>query len=285
MKFDERMVRHACSSLESRYPSKDCLFYRFGLAIEILRVLVDNEWVNQVIFPNDHPIKSKATEKAMTFLRSKGIGYQFQERVYRLATRLYQLKDVPNISQVIENIKNGDLEGAYAEIEAGRHLHSRNIPFIYVLPRGTKGLDFDIEITSPVRINCEVKHKIEGTALSKETLERTLSDAKSQVPENEPSLLFIKIPEEWIRSPEISGTIERTLGTFFPRSINVIGIMFRWEERGGGQGVFLWKYRFEENPHFADTPEISEIIDKLVGGPVHQDILDDLARGNIRACQ
>jgi len=249
MKFNEKMVGDVCKTLELKYPGRSCDFYRFGLAVEMLRVLISNEWVNQAIFPNDHPTKSKKTQEAIIFLKSKEIGFQFQERVYRLAQRLYDIQNITGLEMVIKKIINGDTYGGYAEIEAGSFFKRRNIDFDFIIPSGIKGHDFDIKISGSPAINCEVKHKIEATSLSKKILEKTLSLANEQVPNTEPALFFIKIPEEWIVNQALINVVERTMGTFFPRNKNVLGFILHWEERDKtNNGGFYWKYKYEKNP-------------------------------------
>ena len=65
MIFSEDRVRFICDWLEENKPDKDCDFYKMWISIEILRVLVDNEWTNQAIFPNNYPTTSAAVREAI----------------------------------------------------------------------------------------------------------------------------------------------------------------------------------------------------------------------------
>ncbi|MGE5540766.1 MAG: hypothetical protein ACM3TU_00560 [Bacillota bacterium] len=248
MRFSEERLKALCDSLVAKYPNEDCDFYKMALSVEVLRELVDNEWTNQAIFPNQHPVSSKSIQEAITFLRTNENGFQFQERVSKLAIRLLNMQDIKGLQKVIQEIQSGDIHGGYAELEAGDFLSRRNVPFEFVIPSGEKRKDFDIRITTEPHINCEVKHKVESTIISKETLESVLSSANKQVPVDEPALFFIKIPEEWASSSDFNNVIERVSGTFLPRNTNVVGFILHWEERvRGSQGCFFWKYHFKEN--------------------------------------
>jgi hypothetical protein len=261
MDFSEDRVRFVCDWLIKNKPNQDCDFYKMRISIEILRVLVDNEWTNQAIFPNNHPVTSPAVQEAIKFLRTNIIGFQFQERVCRLAVRLYNIQNIAGLNRVIDSLKAGDITLAYAEIEASDFFFRRGIQHEFVAPSGIKGNDYDIRLTTH-GVNCEVKHKIEDTNPSKETLERTLSAAKAQVPAEEPAILFVKIPVEWVRSPEISGIVERAKGTFFPRSLNILGIIIHWEEPSmEKEGAFFWKFRYEINSNCRFVnPELTDLI-------------------------
>jgi hypothetical protein len=46
-------------------------------------------------------------------------------------------------------MRKGDLEGTYAELDFGRMLYLNNVPFRFVVPQGTTGLDYDIEVENP----------------------------------------------------------------------------------------------------------------------------------------
>lgn len=274
MKFEEEGVKYVCDWLTQNKPEQDCDFYKMWIGVEILRALIDNEWTNQAIFPNDHPATSKETQSAISFLRTNEIGFQLQERVFRLANRLFDIQDVPNLDKVVSAIKEGDIALGYAEIEASSFFKRRNIEHEFVVPTGEKGKDFDIKINE-LNINCEVKHKIEETAPSKRALERTLSSAKEQVPSDESALFFIKIPEEWIAHNDIKNIVERVKGSFFPRSKNVLGFILHWEERFlENEGIFYWKYRYERNIHC--DKQNDEFTDKILN--VDVDLNDSITK-------
>lgn len=264
--LDERELKIICETIKKEHPDKDADYYKMLLSTELLRLMIDNEWVNQAIF-QQHPNKEKKNYAAFDYLRSGVNGYEWQERVSKLAERVYNLRRVSNIEFIIDRIKSGELLSSYAELEVGRHLYSRGIILEYVTPKGIKGQDFDIKITSPLVVNCEVKHKIESTALSQSTLTNTIRSANDQIPHNEPALIFIKIPEEWLSDQYFSEIINETFEPFLKRnSSHIIGIMLRWEQADEQvPSLFYWKYNFYENGHYNTTTDIRTFIEQLNG--------------------
>lgn len=259
--FTEARVKHTCDWLMRNHPEQHCDFYKFWIAVEILRVLVDNEWTNQTIFPDIHPNTSSSVQSAVTYLRADTRGFQFQERVSKLAIRLYDSQYIPGLNRVTKSLIKGDIALAYAELEASSFFVRRSIEHEFVTACGEKGKDYDIRLIA-YGVNCEVKHKIESTVPSKEALEKTLSVAKSQVPSNEPALFFVKIPIAWVQHPGMASIVDRTKRTFFPRSPHVMGIILHWEElQIERAGMFFWKFRYELNDTCTlANKELSEVI-------------------------
>ncbi len=264
--LDERELKIICEIIKKEHPGKDADYYKMFLSTEVLRLMIDNEWVNQAIF-QQHPTKEKKNYAAFEYLRSEVNGYEWQERVSKLAERVYNLRRVSNIEHIIDKIKSGELLSSYAELEVGRHLYSRGISFEFVIPKGIKGQDFDIKVTTPLAVNCEVKHKIESTVLSQNTLTDAIRSANDQIPHSEPAIIFIKIPGEWLLDQSFSEIINKTFEPFFIRnSSHIIGIMLRWEQSDAQvPGIFYWKYNFYDNKHFKTTTEIKAFTEQLKG--------------------
>lgn len=194
-----------------------------------------------------------------------------------MAERVYNLQDVPNLRRIIKEIKQGSLASRFAEIDAATHLYRREIPFSFVNPQGRVEHDYDIEINYEFPIHCEVKHKIETTALSEETLRETLEHAVSQVPKNEPSFFIVKIPEAWVKNPLINDVINKVLTIFFKKWRYVLGVLFKWEVRHDGQpGVFYWKYTLKKNDQFMGMANPLDFYSKIESAGTKWTGLDDL---------
>ncbi|MBS3087758.1 hypothetical protein J4226_04135 [Candidatus Pacearchaeota archaeon] len=236
-------------TIKEKFPNKSNDFYKMMLSTEFLRIIIDNDWLNKSVFANFEN-ETKKTMEAREFLRSKEINLQWMERVSRLSERLFNLQNIIGIEDVIKKIKEGNFLSRFAEIEVGTHFYRRGIPFEFIIPSGEKEKDFDIVINYNTKINCEIKHKIESTELSRKTLMATLKKAKEQMPKNNPSIISIKIPESWTLQKEISEIFLKALSDFFSNSNNdyIVGILFRWESRSlFNSGLFFWKYKLEKN--------------------------------------
>ncbi len=260
----EKELKIICDTLKKVHPNKDIDFYKMGLAVEVLRLMIDNEWVNQSIF-NQHKTRDKKNVDAYNFFRSETNGYQWQERIFRFAERVFNLRNVKNYDSVIEDIISGELVSRFAEIETGRHLKSRGFDFEFIEPSGKKGQDFDIKIVSKKTINCEVKHKIESTALSEKTIKKTLSKANKQFPHDTPALIFLRIPSEWKQEENFRETFESACDEFFQRNKgHILGVVLRWEQEDDIQkGMFHWFYDVFKNKYFEHEVITTSILNQI----------------------
>lgn len=260
-------------TIKERNPNKDSDFYKMFLSIELLRIYFGNEWVNIVIFNKNLEGYEKHFE-ARNFLRSAQIGFQWQERVRRLAERLYNLQNVKNMDKIIEKIKQGEFSSRFAEIEAATHFHRCRILFEFVNPIGKKGRDFDIKILTNPPINCDVKHKLENIyrddKIIIKSIKKTLRKARNQVPFNKFSLFLIKIPENWNKK---SSLIVNVLNEFLEEkeSKKVIAVILRWEERDSNyNGAFYWKFFLQKNKSFKANKKVDKILE-LLNKPSYKD--------------
>lgn len=280
--MNEQELDNYCKWVLVNFPNLDCDSYKLKMSFGVLDHFMGRKWTQKVISPKENLDNSRAIQQAIKFLRTEEWGFQAQERISKMAIRLFNLQTVPNLDKVIRQIVEGDLEGGYGELEAGDLFFRKGIPFSFVIPCGTKTLDFDIRIER-FNVNCEVKHKIEENQASKEALERTLSDAKAQVPSGEKSLFFIKIPINWVQDENMKTIVDRVNGTFFPRSENVIGYILHWERPiENTPGHFVWEYRFELNQ--AQEINSRDITEQLTA---ETDLVDSFTRAiqrNISKC-
>jgi hypothetical protein len=117
-------------------------------------------------------------------------------RVMDLAEVVYNLQPVPGFDECIARMRDGDIEGTYAELDFGRMLYLNQVPVRFVVPQGTIGLDYDIEIEYPggVVASADAKCKIEGTEFGENTIKNTLNKARKQLPDDMPGIVFVKVP-------------------------------------------------------------------------------------------
>lgn len=253
-----------CKILKKQFPGRNIDFYRMFISVEILRQLIDNEWVNQTVFKHHGEIEKK-NKDAFEFFRSSELGYVWQTRICFFAERMYNLRETKNFDLIVKEILNGNLVSRYAEIEIGAHLLRRGINFEFVEPTGEKTKDYDLKIVNEIEINCEVKHKIESTELSINTLKNTLSDANKQLPKNELGIIFLKIPQKWSQNNKIIETLKRVLLPFFKRNnSHIIAIVLRWEVQDDlFENLFRFMYKVERNIYFETNKKIDELLNKI----------------------
>ena len=171
----------------------------FSLAAAILRHYFSEEWWNRWVMPETAKSNFlRIDESDQTRLDLTAL------RVIDLAEVLYNLQHVPGFDECIAKMRNGDIEGTYAELDLGRMLYLNQVPFRYVVPQKVKGLDYDVEVEYPdgVTACAEAKCSIESTELGANTIKNKLDRARQQLPPDRPGIVFVKMPPRWMDASE-----------------------------------------------------------------------------------
>jgi hypothetical protein len=193
------------------------------LASGILRAFMDAEWVARHVISDGRKKgflsidDSDAHRREMSFFR-----------VMDLAEVVYNLQPVPGFDECITRMRKGDIEGTYAELDFGRMLYLNNVPFRFVVPQGTTGLDYDIEVEYPngAIASADAKCKIEGTDFSKNTIENTLKKARKQLPDSVPGIVFLKVPPRWIADANSVASMLEVAKSFLRTTRRVVSVKF-----------------------------------------------------------
>jgi hypothetical protein len=243
------------------------------MATEYLRAFVDNEWTNQMVF-GEHSTVARSNRPGRAFMRAEaaeaGEAYRNQQRALRIAELLFNLQDVEGIDAKIEELRSGNVESTYAELEAGEFLLRRAVQFRYIAPSGTKGSDYDAEIPLSERanVNCEMKCKVEGTDVGEGAVRNSLQAARKQLPPGEPGLVFLKAPEAWVHQPETVQVMARTIDAFLRSTSRVVAVVLRWEEQHllgpDGGALILYRFRLERGtPPKPVAPSVEGLLTSL----------------------
>ena len=132
----------------------------FALGSGVVRAFLGNEWVERHVIPN---------ARKSGFLTIDESDPQRLDlscfRIIDLAEVLYNLQNISGFDACIEKMRNGDIEGTCAELDFGRMLYLNRVTFRYVVAKGTKGEDYDVQIIYPdgVIACADAKCKIDST--------------------------------------------------------------------------------------------------------------------------
>jgi hypothetical protein len=167
----------------------------FSLAMAILKYYFGEDWLNKYLTPDTAKPsfvridESDPIRRDLTALRT-----------IDLAEVIYNLQHVHGFDECIVKMKNGDIEGTYAELDLGRMLYLNKVPFRYVVAQGIKRLDYDVEVEYPngVIACAEAKCSIESTAFGEKTIRNKLDAARQQLPSDRPGIVFVKMPPRWM---------------------------------------------------------------------------------------
>jgi hypothetical protein len=145
-----------------------------------------------------------------------------------LAEMLYNLQGETGFDECIYKMRRGDIDGTYAELDFGRMLYLYQVPFRYVVPTGSTGDDYDVEILYPngTTVCGDAKCKLESTVFSRNTVDHALEQARSQLPKGRPGIVFLKLPMTWLDIPNILQSCIDTAADFLRTTRRVVSVKY-----------------------------------------------------------
>jgi hypothetical protein len=149
-------------------------------------------------------------------------------RLIDLAEILINLQDVRGFNGCLKKLRGGDIEGTYAELDLGRLLYAYKVPFSYVTTTRVKRADYDVEIKFPDGIIActEAKCKVESTDFNARKVFDSLEYARSQLPDNRPGIVFVKVPQHWLNQPNFRPLLQEAAANFLQDSHNIVSIKY-----------------------------------------------------------
>jgi len=119
-------------------------------------------------------------------------------RIAILAEMILNFQDMPGFDACVDQMHDSDqIESTYAELEIARLLYTKSdVAFAFRQPTGVKKDDYDLTITYEDGVVCcaETKCKIEETAITLDTIERSFNKARAQMPSDMPGIIFVRVP-------------------------------------------------------------------------------------------
>jgi len=210
-------------------------FITYGLATEVLRFFFGNRWTNENVF-SIHKETSAHHRQGRLFLRTDSTEqddrFRHMQRVTSLAEITFNLQSVDALKQRISLMDKHDLESALGEMECAALLSHSELAFRFVIPTGSKGLDYEAEVTTSANriVCCEIKAKSERTSADAQTLWSTLETARKQLPKSKPGLVLVRIPEELVKRQDIQTIVNDAIGKVFRQSHRLVAVILMWEE-------------------------------------------------------
>jgi hypothetical protein len=195
----------------------------FQLSVAIVAHFFDEEWIKQHVSP---------ASSAAGFLRLiPGESLETQLSTFRIvdfAEILWNLQDIDGFDLCIERMAKGNIEATYAELDFGRMLYVNDVNFRFVEPQQKKGSDFDIEIIlADGLVLCgDAKCKIETTEFSEATVMNSLSHARKQFPSDRPSIVFVKIPSQWLLQPAANRSLNEIAQDFLRGTGRIVSVKY-----------------------------------------------------------
>ena len=220
----------------------------FFLAIAVIKYFFGDQWLDRHIAPGE--------SKRSGFLRViEGRGPETQISSFRivdLAELLFNLQKIEGFDRCIEQMKHGDLEGTYAELDLGRMLHIAGHTFRFIKPKQMKREDYDVEIILPdgTILCADAKCKIETTDFSKETVINALDKARKQLPDR-PGIIFVKVPSHWIEEQDAGQELNDIALDFLRGTGRIVSVKYYISRLIYRKGTLIHDHAFREisNPN------------------------------------
>jgi hypothetical protein len=149
-------------------------------------------------------------------------------RALELAEMMFNLQHAAGFQERMKQLRTGQFEATFAELDTARFLHMHDLDFKFVIPSGVKGKDYDYEITySDDCVVCaDTKCRIEGQELRPETIETTLNHARRQnLPKKEPGVIFLKVPPAAYADPNNREAIPRVVNKFLAGTGRIVSVV------------------------------------------------------------
>jgi hypothetical protein len=174
-------------------PQNDVTSAAYLLSGEIVGNFLGRSWIEQYIKGASLPVDFYFYDSANANLDVH------MRRAIDLGEMLFNLQSVKNFDQCLIQLKGGQMEPAFAELEVGKILKIYNVDFQFVKPTGVIGCDYDLEVHFPDGRNvfADTKCKLQSTELSAETVRGSLEAARKQLPKGKLGMAFLKLPPTW----------------------------------------------------------------------------------------
>lgn len=198
-KVTPEILQRLSDSIPAHFKTPDGQTEALSLASGVLRVFLGSEWLEKHVISDD-------TKKGFLSVKEQDpIKREISFfRVMDLAELLYNLQYMPGFDECILRMRQGDIEGTLAELNIARLLFLNKVPFRFVIPQGAKKKDYDFDILCPNgQVACaDAKCKIDDTNFSENGIRNVLKDARKQLPNDKPGIIFIKTPEHWLANDD-----------------------------------------------------------------------------------
>jgi hypothetical protein len=180
-------------------------------------------------------------------------------RMAHLAEMVFNLHPIPGFDSCIAQMKNGEIESGFAELEFGKLLYINDIEFCFVDPRNrAKGEAYDYEVTFPDGLTAcaDAKCKIEAHEATQTSVENTLIKARKQLPKDRPGIIFVKVQPHWFTDPEIYSMLGKVTREFFRNTRRIISVKYFVNQFDYLDDAILHTHRYREmsNPRNCFDP-------------------------------
>ena len=149
-------------------------------------------------------------------------------RYWEFAETLLNLQNIEGFEALLDELEHGKIESACGELDVARMIAFHGLKFCFVKPtRGTKrNYDFEICYPDGFKVCAEEAAKFEETRPRAKSIRHSLRDSRAQLPDDEPSIIFVKVPEGWISDIELAEQIRAVALDYLRQSDHIASVKY-----------------------------------------------------------
>jgi hypothetical protein len=168
-------------------------------------------------------------------------------RIVECAEMLFNLQKVEGFDSCIKQLKAGQIESTYAELETAKWLYVYHVPFRFNVPQGKRGEDYDLNVIFPnVVAAADTKCKFEAAEVDANSVKNSLFDTRDQLPKDRPGIIFVKIPAHWLETPDMMRTIVDITQGYLRGTGRIVSVKFYSPLRVIENGIVRALFRSRE---------------------------------------
>lgn len=194
----------------------------YNLGLSVVKYFLGEDWLEKHIRPATGAkgflqVDLAAPEKEVQYFRTIDLG-----------ELLFNLQHIEGFDECVARLRGGDVESALAELDVGRMLYINDQMFWFVEPQGQTGNDYDFHVVYPGGIGAciEAKCNIETPEVNLSTIKNSLQKARTQLPENVPGIIFVKLPSQWLTAPEFERQSIGTAREFLRGTKRIVSVKY-----------------------------------------------------------
>jgi hypothetical protein len=205
----------------------------FNLFTHVIHEFLGKEWLNKNLFA--HALRPDLA-RPFGFLELDFATDEIREnkslRIFDLAEILLNLQLIEGFDDCLKRLRDADaeqVESTFAELQVGKLLYIHDVNFRFVPQTGEKGADYDydVEFAGGWKAAAEAKCRIESQSINPKAVKSLLDQARKQLPENKPGIIFVKVPQHWfVARNEMAAELRAITREFLRGTGRVVSVKF-----------------------------------------------------------
>jgi hypothetical protein len=194
----------------------------YNLGLMVAKLFLGLDWIEEHLIPA-HGAKGflkvdlSASDREVQYFRTIDLGEM-----------LFNLQHIGGFDGYVARLRSGDVEPTLAELDVARMLYINDQLFWFVEPQNKIGHDYDFKVIFPGGIiGCvEAKCNLGTVQFNTATIKNSLQTARSQLPKDQPGIIFVKLPAQWMVHSDFARQTVSTALEFLRGTKRVVSVKY-----------------------------------------------------------